>query len=42
MEPNTITEDRSENLQKFENYREQFKRLDKALKAGFNLEAVFI
>ena len=25
-----------------ENYKEQFKRLDKALKAGFNLEAIFI
>ena len=31
-----------ENVQKYENYREQFIRLDKALKAGFNLEAIFI
>ena len=28
--------------QKYENYREQFKRLNKALSNGFNLEAVFI
>ena len=28
--------------QKYDNYREQFKRLNKALAAGFNLEAVFI
>ena len=42
MESNTKTEDRSENLQKFENYKEQFKRLDKAMRAGFNLEAIFI
>lgn len=28
--------------QKYENYREQFKRLNKALANGFNLEAMFI
>lgn len=42
MELNINTGDRSENLQKYENYKEQFKRLDKALKAGFYLEAIFI
>ena len=42
MEANIKTEEKSENLQKYENYKEQFKRLDKALKAGFNLEAIFI
>ena len=31
-----------ENRLKYENYREQFKRLNKALSAGFNLEAIFI
>lgn len=31
-----------ENLQKFENYREQFKRLEKALLHQFYLEALFI
>ena len=31
-----------ENQLKFENYREQFKRLNKALTNGFNLEAIFI
>lgn len=31
-----------ENMQKYENYKEQFKRLDRAIKEGFNLEAVFI
>ena len=31
-----------ENQLKFENYREQFKRLNKALANGFNLEAIFI
>ena len=31
-----------ENRLKYENYREQFKRLNKALSAGFNLEAMFI
>lgn len=30
------------NQQKYENYREQFIRLNKALKYGFNLEAIFI
>ena len=39
MESNTSKID---NLQKYENYKEQFKRLDRALKAGFNLEAIFI
>ena len=32
----------TENQLKYENYKEQFKRLDKALKNGFNLEAIFI
>ena len=31
-----------ENKLKFENYREQFRRLNKALANGFNLEAMFI
>ena len=31
-----------ENQLKFENYREQFKRMNKALANGFNLEAIFI
>ncbi len=31
-----------ENRQKYENYKEQFKRLKKALNNGFNLEAIFI
>lgn len=31
-----------ENMQKYENYKQQFKRLDRAIKEGFNLEAVFI
>ena len=30
------------NIQKGENYREQMKRLKKALQMGFNLEAIFI
>ena len=30
------------NQQKYENYRDQFKRLNKAVASGFNLEAVFI
>ena len=30
------------NMQKYENYKEQFKRLDKAMKQGFLLEALFI
>ena len=32
----------SENRLKYENYKEQFKRLNKALANGFNLEAMFI
>jgi hypothetical protein len=31
-----------ENQLKFENYKEQFRRLNKALANGFNLEAMFI
>lgn len=31
-----------ENQLKYENYREQFKRLNSALNGGFNLEAMFI
>ena len=31
-----------DNQQKFENYKEQFLRLNKALANGFNLEAMFI
>ena len=31
-----------DNLQKYENYKEQFRRLNKALANGFNLEAIFI
>lgn len=31
-----------DNQQKFENYKEQFQRLNKALANGFNLEAMFI
>ena len=31
-----------ENQLKYENYREQFKRLKSALSSGFNLEAMFI
>ena len=30
------------NMQKYANYKEQFKRLHKALDNGFNLEAIFI
>ena len=30
------------NQQKYENYKEQFKRLNRALANGFNLEAMFI
>ena len=30
------------NIQKYENYKEQMKRLDRALTNGFNLEAMFI
>ena len=32
----------SENRLEYENYKEQFKRLNKALANGFNLEAMFI
>ena len=31
-----------DNKRKYENYKEQFKRLNKALANGFNLEAIFI
>ena len=31
-----------DNQQKYENYKEQFRRLNKALANGFNLEAMFI
>lgn len=31
-----------DNQQKYENYKEQFQRLNKALSNGFNLEAMFI
>lgn len=34
--------DKTDNQLKYENYREQFKRLKKALISGFNLEAMFI
>lgn len=34
--------DKTENQLKYENYREQFKRLSSALNNGFNLEAMFI
>ena len=34
--------DKTENQLKYENYREQFKRLNSALHSGFNLEAMFI
>ena len=34
--------EKSENQLKYENYREQFKRLNSALNNGFNLEAMFI
>ena len=34
--------DKTENQLKYENYREQFKRLKSALNSGFNLEAIFI
>ena len=33
---------KTENQVKYENYREQFKRLNSALNNGFNLEAMFI
>ena len=31
---------RADNMQKYENYKEQFKRLNRALANGFNLEAI--
>ncbi len=34
--------DKTDNQLKYENYREQFKRLNSALSNGFNLEAMFI
>ena len=34
--------DKPENQLKYENYREQCKRLKSALNSGFNLEAMFI
>ena len=34
--------DKTENQLKYENYREQFKRLKSAMNSGFNLEAMFI
>lgn len=34
--------EKTDNQLKYENYREQFKRLKKALDNGFNLEAMFI
>lgn len=39
MEDNVVA---LENLQKYENYKEQSKRLKRALEYGFNLEAIFI
>ena len=35
-------EQKIDNQQKYENYAEQFRRLNKALASGFNLEAMFI
>ena len=37
-----MTEPTIDNQQKYENYREPFQRLNKALANGFNLEAMFI
>jgi hypothetical protein len=37
-----MTETIIDNQQKYENYKEQFQRLNKALANGFNLEAMFI
>ena len=37
-----MTENQTSNVQKHNNYTEQFKRLKKALGSGFNLEAIFI
>lgn len=40
---NTIQQaDNRENIHKYYNYKEQFKRLNKAIKVGFYLEAMFI
>ena len=36
------TESKSENMQKYENYKEQFKRLNRAMNQCFYLEAMFI
>ena len=32
----------TDNQQKYLNYKEQFKRLNRAISSGFNLEAMFI
>lgn len=40
--PQVISEKSIAGRLKYENYREQFKRLNKALANGFNLEAMFI
>lgn len=37
-----MTEIQIDNQQKYANYKEQFKRLNRALAGGFNLEAMFI
>ena len=37
-----MTEPTIDNQKKYENYKEQFQRLNKALANGFNLEAMFI
>ena len=37
-----MDEEKLDNMQKHENYREQFQRLKKALDNGFDLEAIFI
>lgn len=37
-----MTEMQIDNQQKYANYKEQFKRLNRALSGGFNLEAMFI
>jgi len=39
---NALADILSENQLKYENYKEQFRRLNKALANGFNLEAMFI
>ena len=38
----TVEERTIDNQLKYENYKEQFRRLNKALANGFNLEAMFI